>query len=207
MSDEGLRVIYLKKQKRRYSSYQGEISKAPDNLVKRKFHAKSPNELWLTDITEFRLPGDVRKIYLSAVLDCFDGGLASWSIGLSPNAELANTSLTKACATLREGQRPICHSDRGCHYRWDGWTEICKRNGITRSMSKKGCSPDNSACEGLFGRLKNEFFYYRDWTGVSAEEFIERLDRWLSYYNNERIKEPLGWLSPMQYRKSLGLAA
>lgn len=207
MSEEGLRVVYLKKKKRRYSSYQGEISIAPENLVKRDFHAGSPNELWLTDITEFKLPDDVRKVYLSPVLDCFDGGLVSWSIGLSPNAELANTSLVKACTKLRKGQRPVCHSDRGCHYRWPGWIDICKRNAVTRSMSKKGCSPDNSACEGLFGRMKNEFFYYRDWTGVSAEEFTERLDKWLRYYNDERIKESLGWLSPMQYRKSLGLAA
>ncbi|MDR2493573.1 MAG: IS3 family transposase [Coriobacteriales bacterium] len=74
-------------------------------------------------------------------------------------------------------------------------------------MSKKGCSPDNSACEGFFGRLKNEFFYYRDWRGVGTGEFIDRLDDHITYYNEGRIKEYLGWLSPVQYRKSLGMAA
>jgi transposase InsO family protein len=72
-------------------------------------------------------------------------------------------------------------------------------------MSKKGCSPDNSACEGLFGRLKNEFFYFQDWIGVSMEEFICRLDAYLRYYNESRIKQSLGWLSPNQYRRSLGV--
>ena len=74
-------------------------------------------------------------------------------------------------------------------------------------MSKKGCSPDNSACEGFFGRLKNEMFYWRDWQGVSIEDFIERLDHYIHRYAEERIKLSLGGLSPMNYRRSLGLAA
>lgn len=74
-------------------------------------------------------------------------------------------------------------------------------------MSKKGCSPDNSAMEGFFGRLKNEFFHHRDWSGVPVPEFCRMLDSYLRYYNEGRPKEGLGWMSPMQYRRSLGLAA
>ena len=45
---------------------------------------------------------------------------------------------------------------------------------LTRSMSRKACcSPDNAACEGFFGRLKNELFYPRDWNSVTIEQFIE----------------------------------
>ena len=108
MREEGLSVAYAKR-RARYSSYKGEISDAPENLVNRRFRAAAPNELWLTDITEFGLPGG--KVYLSPILDCFDGGLPAWSIGTSPNAELANSSLEAACGTLREGQRPVTHSD------------------------------------------------------------------------------------------------
>ena len=100
MREEGLVVVYAKK-KAGYRSYKGEISDAPENLVRRDFHAAAPNELWLTDITEFGLPDG--KVYLSPILDCFDGGLAAWSIGTSPNAELANSSLEAACGTLSEG--------------------------------------------------------------------------------------------------------
>lgn len=50
----------------------------------------------------------------------------------------------------------IIHSDRGGHYRWPGWIEQVERVGLQRSMSRKGCSPDNAACEGFFGRLKVE---------------------------------------------------
>jgi transposase InsO family protein len=77
--------------------------------------------------------------------------------------------------------------------------------GLVRSMSKKGCSPDNSACEGFFGRLKNEMFYGRDWKGVSRERFMDILEGYLVWYNNSRIKVSLGNRSPMAYRKSLGI--
>lgn len=100
----------------------------------------------------------------------------------------------------RSSQMPI----QPGHHRWQGWIDICEENGIARSMPKKGCSPDDSACEGLFGRVKNVFFYYRDWHGVKAEELVARLDAFLRYYNEERIKESLGWMSPVQYRESLG---
>ena len=152
MREEGLSVAYAKR-RARYSSYKGEISDAPDNLANRHFRAAAPNELRLTDITEFGLPGG--KACLSPILDCFDGGLPAWSIGTGPNVELANGSLEAACGTLREGQRPVSHSDRGCHYRWPGWIAICDENHLIRSMSKKGCSPDSSATEGFFGRLKD----------------------------------------------------
>lgn len=204
MREEGLVVAYAKK-KAGYRSYEGEISDAPENLVRRDFHAAAPNELWLTDITELGLPDG--KVCLSPILDCFDGGLAAWSIGTSPNAELANSSLEAACGTLSEGRHPVTHSDRGCHYRWPGWIAICEKNLLARSMSKKGCSPDNSAMEGFFGRLKNEFFHHRDWSGVSIPEFCRMLDSYLRYYNEGRPKERLGWMSPMRYRRSLGLAA
>lgn len=205
MREEGLEVVYNKRRARGYSSYAGEVSKAPENLVSRNFHADEPNRLWLTDITEFRLPGG-EKVYLSPIVDCFDGMPVAWSIGLHPDKRLANSSLLKACAARPAGARTTIHSDRGGHYRWPEWIGICEENGLIRSMSAKGCSPDNSACEGFFGRLKNEFFHYRDWEGVTAEEFMGRLEAYLVYYREERIKKSLGWLSPMEYRGKLGYA-
>ena len=205
MAEEGLRVRYNKRKAKGWSSYEGEISKAPENLVRRNFHADAPDALWLTDITEFRLPDD-SKVYLSPVVDCFDGKPVSWSIGLRPTSELANASLRGAIARMAPGAEPVVHSDRGGHYRWPEWVRICEEAGIVRSMSAKGCSPDNSAMEGFFGRLKNEFFYYRDWEGVSPEEFMERLDAYLEYYCEHRLKRSLGWMSPNEYRRSLGYA-
>ena len=74
--------------------------------------------------------------------------------------------LRKAIATLSPDEKPIVHSDRGCHYRWPEWIKIMDDAGLTRSMSRKGCSPDNSACEGFFGHLKTEMFYGYNWVSI-----------------------------------------
>lgn len=72
-------------------------------------------------------------------------------------------------------------------------------------MSKKGCTPDNAACEGLFGRVKNEMFYNHNWQGVSINQFVKLLDDYLVWYNEKRIKVSLGSKSPIEYRKEYGL--
>lgn len=201
MRQENL-VVYAASRKK-YSSYKGEISPEVPNVIHRDFHASAPNQKWLTDLTEFALPAG--KVYLSPVIDCFDGFVQSWTIGTSPNANLVNRMLEKALVSLHSDEHPIIHSDRGCHYRWPGWIRIVNDAGLIRSMSKKGCSPDNSACEGFFGRLKNEMFYGRSWQGVSLERFIQLLDNYIHWYNEKRIKLSLGGLSPLEYRQSLGL--
>lgn len=77
MKDQNLYVISVKKKK--YSSYLGEISPAVPNLLNRNFKADKPNEKLLTDLTEFSINDD--KVYLSPMVDCFDGYVTSWTIG------------------------------------------------------------------------------------------------------------------------------
>ena len=146
------------------------------------------------------------KVYLSPVVDCYDGMPVAWTIGTSPNAELANRMLRDACSTLGDGERPVIHSDRGCHYRWPGWISICRENGLTRSTGAKGCSPDNAAAEGFFGHLKQEFFHGRSFTGVTIEGFVEQLDGYMRWYRDERIKLAFG-TSIAKRRRELGLMA
>jgi putative transposase len=203
MAEEQLVVI--SKRRRRYSAYQGEITPAVANIVQRDFHAEQPSEKWLTDITEFQIPAG--KAYLSPMVDCFDGGVVSWTIGTSPDADLVNTMLDLAVSTLGPDESPIVHTDRGSHYRWPGWIERMKKAGLTRSMSKKACTADNAACEGFFGRLKTEMFYNRSWEGVTIEQFIEHVNEYIRWYNEKRIKLSLGGVSPVEYRQRLGLTA
>ena len=177
-----------------------DISSDEINQLKAQIQA---NEKWLTDITEFAIPAG--KVYLSPIVDCFDGLLVNWNISTSPDALLVNSMLDNAAKLLSVGEKSIIHSDRGVHYRWPGWIDRMEKNGFIRSMSKKGCSPDNSACEGVFGRIKNEMFYNADWSGVNISEFIGILNDYLYWYNEKRIKKSLGYLSPIEYRHRLGL--
>lgn len=109
-------LIVAQPKRRRYTSYLGEISTAPENIINRNFHAAAPNEKWLTDITEFQIPAG--KIYLSPIIDCFDDMAVNWTIGTNPDAELVNTMLDAAIETVADtSDRPVVHSDRGGHYR------------------------------------------------------------------------------------------
>lgn len=172
-----------------WSSYGGEISPPAPNLLLGErghdFSAEAPGRRWVTDITEMKFAGG--KLYWSVVVDLFDGRLVAARRSLSPDAELANSTLRAALAGLPEGaEGPLVHSDRGAHYRWPGWAAICRDAGVTRSMSRKGHSPDNAACEAFFGRMKVEMYRGREWR--SAEELGAALDAYAAWYNAGRLK-------------------
>lgn len=194
MKEEHL-IVYVHKRKR-YSSYKGEITPAMPNIVNRNFFATEPNTKLLTDITEFSLCDG--KVYLSPLIDCYTGTPITYTIGTSPSAQLTNTMLDNA-HNIIGNNKAIIHSDRGFHYRLPGWIERMNRYGYARSMSNKGCSPDNSACEGFFGTLKNEFFYSKDWSKTTCTTFIRELSNYLDWFINKRIKKRLQYASPRDF--------
>lgn len=175
-----------------YSSYAGEPDERPANVPLLEggghdFHAGRPDELVVTDVTEFKAGG--AKVYLSPVVDCFDGMPAAWSISLHPDSALCDSSLLAYLGTLPEGHPPVVgHSDGGCQYRAGSWKRICGENGVVRSMSRKGCCPDNARAEGFFGSLKEEFYHGRDWSATPPARFMEELDGFLRWYRDERLK-------------------
>lgn len=183
-------LIVYQKRTRRYNSYKGEISQEVKNIIERDFHADSPATKWLTDITEFEIPAG--KVYLSPITDCYDGMVVSCKIGRTPASILVNKMLDEAINTLKPSEHPLIHTYRGCHYRWEDWIKRMEKAGLTRSMSKKGCSPVNAACEGFFGILKNETFYGRSWIDILIEDFIAEINSYIQWYNTKRIKQSLG---------------
>ena len=204
MAEEGL-VAHVPK-RRRYSSYEGETTPAPANLVDRDFTAERPNGKRPADIHPGSRPGTGRAC-LSPPVDCFDGKTVAYTAGFSPNAEPANRMPEKAASTLPGNARPLVHSDRGCHCRWPGWLGLMERFGLTRSMSAKGCSPDNAAAEGFFGGMKTEAVHPEKWEEHTRNEVLALVDEYIRWHDRERIKQSLGWMSPVQYRQSQGMAA
>lgn len=152
MKEEGIEVRYAKR-RRRYSSHIGEITPRRRRPRQETAQGGVPNELWLTDITEFSAADG--KLYLSPVIDCFDGKAVSWAVSDSPDNPLVERMIDEKIATLRdEGRRPIVRTDRGGHCRGGMWIEKLEGQRMGRSMSRKGNSGDNAACEGFFGRMK-----------------------------------------------------
>lgn len=201
MAEKSLTVRTPRRQ--RFSAYAGDPTPAVPNLLKRNFQACAPNLKWLTDLTEIQIPAG--KVYVSPIVDCFDGLVVAWTIGTRADANLVNTMLAHAVQTLQPDEHPIIHSDRGAHYRWPEWIRRADHARLARSMSKKGCSPDNAACEGFFGRLKTELIYPRNWRDVPLQDFMEQIDHYIRWYNERRIKLSLGGRSPTEYRQTLGL--
>ena len=148
---------------------------------------------------------------MTGSIGSFGRGLAQThgQTSTSPNAEMTNSMPGAALDTAADHERRhlVIRSDRGCHYRRTGWTGICEEAGMARSMSRRGRSPDDSGMEGLFGTMKTEMFHGRDWAGVTLDELGKRIDAYIERHNTTRIKRSLGSMSPLQYRRSLGLAA
>ena len=149
-------------------------------FVNRDFHANKSNEKCLAYITEFSILSG--KVYLSPVIDCFDGMPVSWRMGVSPNANLVNAMLRDAISTMNLGEKPIIYSDLGCYYRWLGWIKIVSDSGFTRSISKMGCLLDNATFEGLFGHLKNDMFYNCGWYDCSNVKLIQGIGSYIRWY-------------------------
>ena len=203
MAEDGLTAHVPKR--RRYSSYEGETTPAPGNLADRDFTAEMPNEKWLTDITEIKARDG--KVHLSPMIGCHDGRIIAYTAGSGPNAELADRMLVKAVESLPEGAHPLVRSDRRMPLPVPGWLAFMGRYGLIRSTGAKGCSPDNAAAEGFFGRMKTESVHPGHWEERTRSEVLVPVDEYIRWHDHERIKRSLGWMSPVQYRQSRGMAA
>ena len=127
-------------------------------------------------------------------------------LGTRLDSELVNTMRDAAIDTVQScDSELIIYADCGAHNRWPSWRDRMQSTNLIRWMSRKRYSPDNAACEGFFGRLKNEMFYPRDWKSTTIEAFIRAVHEYILWYNEKRIKISLGSLSPIEYRESLGL--
>lgn len=200
MKELGLKSLVRMK---KYRSYKGNVGKIAPNILKRDFVAAKPNEKWVTDVTEFHLFGE--KLYLSPVLDLYNGEIIAYNIQSRPTYELVSRMLDKAVTCLSEGDAPVLHSDQGWHYQMKQYSYVLKQHGITQSMSRKGNCLDNAVIENFFGLLKSELLYLQEFESMG--HFKRELELYIEYYNHKRIKGKLKGLSPVQYRIQSSIAA
>lgn len=193
MGEMGLRSLVRPK---KYRSYKGDVGRAAPNILQRRFGAAQANEKWVTDVTEFNVGGE--KLYLSPVMDLYNGEIIAFETARRPRYELVGAMLKKALAKLKPDDKPLLHSDQGWQYRMPAYQRALQRKGVTQSMSRKGNCLDNAAMESFFAVLKSEFFYLNKFSSV--DELQTGIKKYIRYYNDERIKMKLKGLSPVQYR-------
>lgn len=182
--------------RKRYRSYKGEVGKVAPNILNRNFKSDAPLKKLATDVTEFSV-GD-EKVYLSPILDMYNGEIIAYDISLHPTFSQTMRMLDRAFEVIPDNSGAILHSDQGWQYQMKSYQYRLKEKGIIQSMSRKGNCLDNSVMENFFGLLKTEMFYKHKF--YSTKQLIEEIDRYMYYYNNVRIKQKLKGLSPVQYR-------
>lgn len=198
MKELNLLCKKFRNKSRKYSSYKGQIGKLADNVLNRNFNATRVNKVWLTDVTEFRLNAREDKLYLSPILDVFNGEIISYSISKKPNIQFTNKALDEALNKFEILEDLVIHSDQGFHYQHNSWVEKLKKRGIKQSMSRKGNCLDNSPMENFFSLLKQEMFYGEKFK--SYQHLKIEIEEYIHWYNIDRIKEKLNGLSPVKYR-------
>ena len=188
-----------RKKKSNYIKSTPEIT--AENILNRDFHADKPNEKWLTDVTEFKyyVGVEVKKLYLSAILDLCDKRIVSYRIGSSNNNQLVFDTFDDA-VKANPNARPLFHSDRGLQYTSKLFHEKLEAAHMRQSMSRVGRCIDNGPMEGFWGMLKSEMYYLHKFT--SAEELITAIEQYIMFYNTRRYQKRLNSMTPTEFHST-----
>ncbi|WP_394876219.1 IS3 family transposase, partial [Clostridium neonatale] len=209
MQKLNLQVTSFTRKSRKYSSYKGKVGKVAPNRIHRRFDTQIPHQKITTDTTEFKYyevddKGRmiIKKLYLDPFMDMCNREILSYGISQHPSAANIMGALNQAIEITADcPYRRTFHSDQGWAYQMKAYVHTLKENRIFQSMSRKGNCHDNSVMENFFGIMKQEMYY-----GVvyySYDELKEAIEQYIKYYNEQRIKEKLGWMSPVEYRLNL----
>ncbi|MDK9843368.1 IS3 family transposase [Staphylococcus equorum] len=165
------------------------------NLLQRNFNANRPLEVLVTNITY--LPFGNTMLYLSSIMDVYNGEIVAYTIDNHQNQNLVNETLNQ----LEIPDSCILHSDQGSVYTSYEYYKLCEEKSITRSMSRKGTPADNAPIECFHSSLKCETFYLNKELKSSNNIVIDIVENYIENYNKVRIQQKLGYLSPIEFRK------
>lgn len=177
-----------------------------ENILNREFSADSPNQKWLTDVTEFKyyVDQEIHKVYLSAILDLYDRRIVSYVIGDSNNNPLVFDTFDAAIAA-NPGATPLCHSDRGFQYTNRLFHAKLEAAGMSQSMSRIAKCIDNGPMEGFWGIIKRERYYGKRFKDKAS--LVMMIEEYIEYYNNRRLQRNLGVLTPIEKHNSYLMVA
>ena len=209
MQKLSIQVTSFTRKSRKYSSYKGKVGKVAPNRLRRRFNTKIPHQKITTDTTEFKYYGVdskghmvIKKLYLDPFMDLCNREILSYGISPTPSAKNIMDALNAAIGITSDcPYRRTFHSDQGWGYQMKAYVHTLQEHQIFQSMSRKGNCYDNSVMENFFGIMKQEMYYGEVY--YSYEELKEAIEKYIEYYNMQRIKEKLGWMSPVEYRLSL----
>ena len=184
MQKYGLLSVVRRKKYRNHSEY---LHRYP-NLLNRDFHADRPNQKWVTDISYIKTAQGT--LYLSIIRDLFDNSIIAYKTGTEQNVNLVLSTIRTAKRKEKVTAELQLHSDQGFQYTSQAYFNLTKQYGITPSMSRRGNPYDNAMAENFFSILKTECIYRHK--PASFSEANEMIDRYIYFYNHERIQLKTG---------------
>ena len=161
-----------------------------ENLLNREFHADRPNSKWVTDISYIHTRQGV--LYLSMIQDLYDNSIVAYKTGTEQTVNLVLDTIRLA---MKQEEKKVAaelqlHSDQGAQYASQAYFELTQTYGITPSMSRRGNPYDNAMAENFFSILKTECIYRHK--PATFSEANEMIDRYIHFYNHERIQLKTG---------------
>ena len=198
-----MQILHLQSvcRKKKYNYIKSTPEVTAENVLNREFYADAPNEKWLTDVTEFKyyVGAEVKKLYLSAILDLYDRRIVAYRIGTSNNNQLVFETFDEA-VKRNPTAHPLFHSDRGFQYTSKTFHQKLIEAGMRQSMSRVGRCIDNGPMEGYWGILKSEMYYLKKFT--SKEELTDEIENYIYFYNTKRYQLKLKCMTPMEYHSA-----
>ena len=195
MKKLGIHAVIRKKKKKYPSSKPETIT---ENKLNRDFNATVPNEKWVTDVTEFKVPGEKKKLYLSVILDLYDRYPVSFVVGTRNDNRLVFKTFDKAIAANPDA-KPLFHSDRGFQYTSKVFQSKLKKQDIEQSMSRVGHCIDNGPTEGFWGIIKSEMYQMYDITDEKSLRYA--INNYIRFYSEERPQDRYQCKTPLEVRK------
>ena len=186
----------IRKKKKKYTHVQA--NETAENILQRDFYATAPNQKWATDVTEFKIPGEKKKLYLSAIIDLYDRYPVAYVVSARNDNRLVFKTFDKAVAA-NPSAKPIFHSDRGFQYTSKVFKKKLENQEMKRSMSRVGHCIDNGPTEGFWGIIKSEMYQMYDIRDEASLRYA--IKDYIHFYSEERPQDRYHCKTPLEVRQ------
>ena len=200
-----LQALRARPRRRRLPKDTGDrpLSLMPANILDRQFEAAQANQKWIADFTYIWTAEG--WLYVAVVIDLFSRRVIGWSMSATMTAQFVTDALVMAIWRRGKPHALLHHSDQGSQYTSEPFQRLLADSGIICSMSRSGNVWDNAAMESFFSSLKTErtarkTYRTRNEARADVFDYIER------FYNPTRRHSTIGYLSPVEFERKVGLA-
>ena len=162
------------------------------DVLKLNFKATAPNEVWVSDITYYKLKD--KFYYICAIVDLYSRKVVAWKLSLNQSSQLTTSTFKIAYAQRNPSEGLIFHSDRGGAYVSNAFQALLLSNGVTQSFSPTASPQHNAVMESFFANLKKEELYRVQYKGI--DNLKKRLQNYMEFYNNERPHSRIQYRTP-----------